>query len=158
MLPEPWDNVVTIIEVVAGSATAAALFFAALTFLRVRKTDQVRLVEGVFKDIRSLESELDNIVHLPLDEYDPEGSANDKSERLAGWDSRFFNTLEWFSFLVNKGEVRDKNLKVFFKDAVINWYERLFLSHMPTAVNNPKEYPELKKLYEKMKTCETRDD
>jgi hypothetical protein len=158
MLPEPWYRVVTIIEVIAGSATAAALFFAAITFLRVRKTDQVKLVEGVFKDIRSLESELDSIAYLPIDVNDPEGSVKDKNERLKGRDSRFFNTLEWLALLINKGQVKDSSLKGFFKDSIIGWYEKLFLTHMKQAVDNNKEFPELKKLYQVFEVCQARGD
>ena len=110
----------------------------------------------MFKDIRSLESELDTIAYLDVN--DPVGSAQDKSERLRGWDSRFFNTLEWLAFLINKGQVKDSSLKGFFKDSIIGWYEKLFLTHMKQAVDNDKEFPELKKLYQVFKVCQARGD
>ena len=65
--------------------------------------------------------------------------------------SRFFNTLEWFSFIVNKNYVKDKKMIAFFKDAVIEWYEHLFLKYMPRAISDPKEFPEFKTLYRKFK-------
>lgn len=60
----------------------------------------------------------------------------------------FFNTLEWFSFLVNVNEVKVKLAKRFFKDSIIEWHDQLLPDN---DKRNPKKYRELKRLYNKLK-------
>jgi uncharacterized protein YutD len=64
------------------------------------------------------------------------------------WDSRFFNTLEWFSFLVNENTIKDTKIKSFFKEALIDWHDNLLQAKYK---NDPAKYPEFKKLYKDLK-------
>ena len=75
-----------------------------------------------------------------------------KTEKeLKAWDSLFFNTLEYFSFLLNKEYLSDKKILNFFEDAIIAWYEKIFLIHStPKEQKDNKVYPELKKLYQEI--------
>jgi len=147
MIVTPWETVINVIQTIAGSATAIALFFTIRTFLRVRKTEQLKIVESIFRDIRSLENNLINIVLEPK---------NDRNEQLIrNWRSQFFNTLEWFSFLVNIKEVKNPDFLGFFKDAIIDWHDNIFEKYMGDAVTDPKQYPEFKKLYNKWANSKT---
>ena len=48
--------------------------------------------------------------------------------------------------------IKDKKIAGFFDDAVIRWYEQIFLKHYSEdEVNNPKNYQEFKKLYHSIK-------
>lgn len=143
-------------DVIAGGATAGALIFTAQTFLKSRKTNQLRLIEGIFKDIRGLQAELMVIKNQPI--IDDQELPGERNTRQSDWDSRFFNTLEWYSFLVNENYVKDKKMIGFFDDAIIDWYENIFLKHMKKAIDNPKQFPEFEKLYQRLKTCQLRQD
>lgn len=51
-MPPP-DNsiVITVIEALAGLATFGALLFTGNIFLRARRTEQIRLLEGILPDL-----------------------------------------------------------------------------------------------------------
>ena len=49
------QTMLTIIEVIAGLATFGALVFAGYTLIRVRLTEQVRLAEGIRRDLNALD-------------------------------------------------------------------------------------------------------
>ena len=75
-------------------------------------------------------------------------------EKYKDWASLFFNTLEWFSFLVNTNKIKDHKTVNFFKDAVTSWYDDLFLdtTYIETwQIEDDKQYPEFKKLYNNYK-------
>ena len=40
----------------------------------------------------------------------------------------------------------------------MDWYDNLFVKYMDKEVNDPKEFPEFKKLYDKFRTCDLRQD
>lgn len=105
------------------------------------KTRQLQLFEKTFNNIKETE-------RLLYDKYgtDPDAKRN--------WDSLFFNTLEFFAFLVNEKHL-DKRMSKFFNDAIIDWYERIFIEYHKEDINNPTIYPDLKKLYESIKATKT---
>ena len=64
------------------------------------------------------------------------------------WDSLLFNSIEYFAFLVNNKFINDRKLTSFFDEAIVMWYEEIFLKrHDKLVVNDRKQYPEFKKLY-----------
>lgn len=142
MIVEPWNTVVSIVVACSGIATAIALFFTIGSFLRIRKTEEIRLAESVFKDIRALQKDLSDINAVTGDDI----------RRKNSWRSQFFNTLEWLSFLINEKKIKDKKVINFYQPAIIEWYEKVFEKHMGDAVHDPKEFPEFKKLYDKFRT------
>lgn len=110
-----------------------------LTFRRIGTTEQVKLVEKIKDSLYDLDKELPTI-------------KDDDEDALSLWDSRLFNTLEWYSFLVNKKKITDKNLKEYFKDVIINHYEEHFLEKASEQEkNDPDQYPEFKTLYKELK-------
>ncbi|MFZ0895865.1 MAG: hypothetical protein WAZ77_15330, partial [Candidatus Nitrosopolaris sp.] len=90
MLEIDWKMIVDISQVIASAAVAVALWYTINTFSWAKRADQIKLAEGVFKDLREMQRELHR-----------EGF--DSSD----WDARFFNTLEWFSFLINEKTIKD---------------------------------------------------
>jgi hypothetical protein len=101
------------------------------TFLWPRRSDRIKLAEGVFKDLREMQRELHSHGFDTTD-----------------WDTGFFNTLEWFSCLINEKTIKDAKIKTFFKEALIEWYDRLL---QPKDKTDPTKYPEFKKLYRVLK-------
>jgi hypothetical protein len=126
-------------QLFSGSAVIAGFVYTIRTFRRARKVDELRMLEGIYKDIRVLQRELRDI-------------PQDDTDKIEEWDSSFFNTLEWFSFLVNSNMLKQKKFIDFFRFSIIEWYEKIFLVHAGVSdVDNDKIYPEFKKLYKKMK-------
>ncbi|RLG15056.1 MAG: hypothetical protein DRN66_00445 [Candidatus Nanohalarchaeota archaeon] len=102
------------------------------------KTRQLQLMNDVFKSIK--ETEL-----LLYKEY-----KSTDAETKKEWDSLFFNSIEQFAFLVNEKYIKDKKIAGFFDDAVVMWYEEIFLKpkhYTKEEIDNPKIFPEFKKLY-----------
>jgi len=107
--------------------------------------------ETKVRQLQILDNTLNNInqtVQLLYDKYEAE--SEDKKKQ---WDSQLFNQIEYFSFLVNNKFLKDKRLIEFFKDAIIMWYEEIFLKHYPKdQIENTRLYPEMKILYKRFKS------
>ena len=68
------------------------------------------------------------------------------------WDFRFFNLLEWFSFLINNKKLSDKKIIDFFTPAMVEWYEEIFLKHADqNVIDDKSQFSELKTLYQRLK-------
>lgn len=121
-------------------AAAGGLIFTGLQLRVNNKTNQLEILETVYKDIKDLEQKY-------YDEYEDKSEKNVKS-----WDYQFFNQLEWFSFLINEKKLKDKKLINYFKPAIIGWYDNMFIDNFDkTVVDDPKQFEEFKKLYKKFK-------
>jgi hypothetical protein len=114
-----------------------------LNWLALREnniTRQIQLLNDSFKSIKETEVML----------YTEYKNSDQKTKRE--WDSLLFNSIEQFAFLVNEKFIKNSKISGFFDDAVVMWYEQIFIEHYSKEeVNNPKNYPEFKKLYHKIK-------
>ena len=121
-------------------AAAGGLIFTALQLRANNKTKQLEILETVYRDVRALEQRY-------YDEYQGKEGKDVKT-----WDYQFFNQLEWFSFLINEKKIKDEKLVNFFKPAIIEWYDKMFVKHFEESViNDKKQFEEFKKLYKKFK-------
>jgi len=122
-----------------------AVFSITLTLLVIKensKTRQLQLFNDVFKSIKETEAALKNY-------------KNSNEEEKKEWDSLLFNTIEYFSFLINNSIIDDKRMVHFFSDAIIRWYEDIFLKHYSKKeIKNLDVFPEFRKLYSCLKTEE----
>lgn len=113
-----------------------------LTIVTIRRNNQARQLEmsrAAFTDILALEKEL----------YDKYADSNEDQKKK--WDSLLFNSIEFFAFLVNNKYVSDEKMIGFFRDAIVGWYEGIFLKHYGhEEICDEKTYPEMKKLCKKM--------
>ena len=128
-----------IVATLSAGCAAGSLIFNYLLIHESSKTRQLQLFENIFLEIKNTE-------RLLYDKYKKLDS-NAKKE----WDSLFFNTLEFFAFLINKKYLEDKKIIGFFDDAIVDWYERIFMEYHKKDLDDPKIYPELKKLYKCIK-------
>jgi len=134
-------------EIISGAAAAVGLALTAAALRHQQKQAQFKMAESVFKDLRQLEKELSEI-EAPSDTY----TDSEYLVAVKDWDSRFFNTLEWFAFLINENEIRSRKLVSFFKPSLVRWKEQLFERHLPQAErDDPNQWQEIKKLYNQIK-------
>lgn len=137
-----WDCILTTIKewipligIITGIAAVIGLFLNWKAIRENRKTRELQIFYTVFKDIKELEEK--------QPKYFNEGHQQ-------AWNSLFFNTLEYFSFLLNRKMISDKRVAEFFRDPIKAWYEQIFLKTDPKSLNNKTVYPELKALYKKI--------
>ena len=128
------------VSAVGMLAAAVAAIFAGCQLRASRRATQVQVFDATFKELRALE-----------DRYSAKNpKSNSADER--NWCSGFFNTLEYMSFLVNEGLIPRKPFIHFYRDAIINWYDTIFLNKSTAdQKTDPRRFPELKKLYKRLK-------
>jgi len=125
-------------DVIAAIAAVIALSFTGISWNRDRQTRELQTIDEIRKELMDLEREL-------IDKY-----ASKSPEDKKKWDSLFFNTLEWFAFLINEKKLKEKKLISFFSPAIINWYDTIFCVYAGPSVDDSTQYAELKKLYKKL--------
>jgi hypothetical protein len=104
------------------------------------KTREIQMLNDTFRSIKETEREL----------YSHYKGKDEQSKKE--WDSMLFNSIEQFAFLVNNKFIKNQKLTSFFDDAIIMWYESIFLKNSDDAIiNDDKQYSEFKKLYHTIK-------
>jgi hypothetical protein len=93
---QAFTPVLQIVQIIASIVVAITLFFTTKTYFKMRNTEQVKISHDIFKLYTELEKESANLSEQakPLEER-------------KDWSSRFFNTLEWVSLLVNSKEIKN---------------------------------------------------
>lgn len=146
----------TVIALIALWLSSQNLRFSAKSFLRVRRTEQIRLVEGIMKDAMDQLVEYDFAVDDAKDEdgnVDP--SQDPKLDRML---DHLFGTLNWFAFLVKTEEIEDQLLVKYWRTPIIEWYENIFVPRMPEEVRQANRYPQFQDLYKKFKKEEEEEN
>ena len=131
-----WDNT---FKLVTATAAVTALFLNWLATLNNTKTRQLQVFYQVFKDVQDLQ-----------DKYYkgyPTGADDSDDNKIRNWLSIFFDSQECMAFLINKKHL-EGDFKDFYKDGFITFYEQIFtVKANPVEREDPKQYPEIKKLY-----------
>lgn len=136
-----FEDVFSSIDFAAAILAGIGLFYTAKSIRKEDKTKQLGIAESLFKEIREIENKF----------Y--EDKIYKKNEGKKDWAEIFFNTLEWFSFLINKKKLSDKELIGFFRDAIIQYYDEIFCKiYDAKYINDETKFPEFKKLYKEMKS------
>jgi hypothetical protein len=128
------------IQIIAAGIYATALFYTIVTYRRSKKLDQITLSDRIFSELRELDRELAKIP--PESQY-----YNARSQVY----SRIFNTLNYFSFLVNRKVIDDRWLLEYMKPVLIRYYEQTFLENVSSVERDSNSYQQFKKLYFKLK-------
>ncbi len=132
--------VIRALPYVSVIAASAAAFFAGWQLKESRKATQFQVFDATFRALHTLEDRY----------YTETSTGGNDAERH--WRSGFFNTLEYMSFLVNEDLVPRKRFTRFYHDAIIDWYENIFIERAyPEQRTDPQRLPELKKLYKQLK-------
>lgn len=132
--------------IIAALSAGFAGFCLILNYQSIREnntTRQIQLLNNMFKDIQEN-------AKILFKDY-----KNADLENRKKWDSLLFNSIELFAFLVNEKFIKDKKISGFFDDAIVMWYEEIFLKHYSKEdIGSSKIFPEFKKLYHTIKLKE----
>jgi hypothetical protein len=136
---QSWIVLVSILVPTLSAIFAAiALILNAIAIKESKRTRELQTFYDIFKDLINLEERQRQY-------YETEDGKK-------AWNSLFFNTLEFFSFLLNERFLKDPKVLVFFEDAIRGFYEQVFLKHIPVEKQrDDKVYPEFKKLYRRIR-------
>lgn len=130
----------TIIATISAIIAAIGLWLTKKALEQNTKTRELQLLDSAFKEIKSVEIKL----------YDNYKNSDEKTKKE--WDSLLFNSIEYFSMLVNNKYISDKKMIHFFDEAIVEWYEQIFVKrHTQDEKQDPKVYPEMKMLYHRIK-------
>jgi hypothetical protein len=111
----PTTDVLTdYVIIIALFITLSSVIYAVKTYTRNRKLEQIKLLDGILKELKEMQKELTYLVKEPNNEF-----------KLNDWDNRFFNTCDWLAFLINEREVKDTKLENYFKDTFLQAKEML---------------------------------
>ena len=128
------------IQIIAAAMYATALFYTIVTVRHTKRLDQITLSDHIFSELRELDRELAKI---------PPGSQYDNARSQVY--SRIFNTLNYFSFLVNQKMIEDKWLLEYMKPVLIRYYEETFLKNASSVERDSNSYQQFKEFYFKLK-------
>ena len=122
------------IQIIAAGMYATALFYTIVTVRRNKRLDQITLSDRIFSELRELDRELLKI---------PPGSQYDDARSQAY--SRIFNTLNYFSFLINQKMIEDRWLLEYIKPVLIRYYEETCLKNAFSVERDSNSYQQSKK-------------
>ena len=105
-----------------------------------KRLDQITSLGDVTNELRDVDRELAKI---------PSGSQFDDARN--SWYFRMFNSLEWFSFMINERMITDKKLIEYIKPMIISYYEDTFLKSCSASERDSSRYQHFKKLYQTVK-------
>jgi hypothetical protein len=139
------DDVLKWVPVGVAGFAGVSLLINARSFRRTRKLEQIKLAESILKDIRDLEEKIDEI--------------KDKIH-LQDWGRKFFNIVEWLSFLINNHHINDKTLINYFKPSYKTWHEEWFnYEYLEKDLRDDKKtYEEFRKLFDHFRMGENWKD
>ena len=136
------------VSIIAASAAVVALIFTAMSFIRLRKTEQVRLSESILKDVRNSIKDFDIISSEPVKDSDDVRIREGKIDRYL---DNACETLNWYCKLIEIEEINDKRLMDYFKRIVIKWHDDFFVKHIGVEIISGDKYPSFKRVYQRFK-------
>lgn len=130
--------VIDLFQIASAVGVAGALIYAGLTYGGSKISEEIRRSYDSYKDLKDLRTSLTE----HQEEYKNAFAMNE-------WYERYFNEWEWFSFMVNKKQIKNEEIKIFSKPSLIDEYEIRFKKHFSTelAENDPEFYPQFQQLY-----------
>ena len=121
--------------IVAGALVVSIVTFY-VTFKRGKKAEQMKIAHDIMRDFSEAEDKILNTSH--------------ESNKWKLRHLQYLNVSEWLSFLVNHGEITNKNIIDYFKPLLVEDYHEVFgLPELESERNNPEDFKEFKELYKK---------
>jgi hypothetical protein len=141
-------NVVDMVQIIAGIATAAAVVYAGLTFRHSRQYTQITMSTNFLKDLLNFQREIVKLIAQAREKrIDP---ANDDELKRSIY--QYISTVEWFCFFVKTKDIEDKRIITLFwpiiKSANV-WYNIYFPKLYRTDLEE-NMFSNLKKLYSEL--------
>jgi hypothetical protein len=135
------DFILKVAQISASIVVAITIFFTVQSYRKMRRTQQIKVAHDFFIDYRELQKEIAALYQ--------DGKVKD--ERM-DWAERYLNTIEWFSFLVNTGEITDPRLIGFYEKIILVSTEKILPYYFKQEkIENDNLYPELRDLYDNLK-------
>jgi hypothetical protein len=130
--------VIDLFQIASAVGVAGALIYAGLAYRGSKISEEIKRSYDSFKDLKDLRTSL--VEHQ--EEYQNAFAMHD-------WYERYFNAWEWFSFMVNKKQIKNEEIQMFFKPSLIDEYENRFKIHFSKELeeNDPEFYPQFQQLY-----------
>ena len=128
-----WSVIGVIGSTVGTFITALSLFFAKQAIDKSSVATELQVLDSLFKDVRTLESDL--VQCFPTWNH----------ERKTAWCSSFYNTVEYICLIVNNDLVSTGALKKFFDGAVLFWRKQ-YDEHVKAGLieDSADRFPEFK--------------
>jgi hypothetical protein len=148
-----WDNlsqllsspnrelILSIATIVSSSVLVITLVFSIKSYSKMRMTDQIKLAHDFFKDYRELKKESARLHEQGI-------PVNQRKD----WAEDYFDTLEWFAYLINTEQIKNQRLISIFEELILDSYEQILPKHFTDEERKQDNfYPELKELCKKLK-------
>jgi hypothetical protein len=126
-----------------------ALSISILTYIKKQKSDQFKIALDINYKLEEIDNKLLNTIEKFNRNSTPE---QERQAIIKSISLEELNTLEFISFLVNNGEITNKNIIKYFTPTLCKVSEKVFEDYPDIKTNSSKFY-ELKKLLEKL-NCE----
>jgi len=118
-------NVVDMVQIIAGIATAAAVVYAGLTFRHSRQYTQITMSTNFLKDLLNFQREIVKLISQASEEGIDPREDNELKRSIY----QYLSTVERFCFFVKTKEIEDKRIISLFwpiiKSANV-WYDIYF--------------------------------
>lgn len=140
----------SVIGPVAAVAALVALVFTFLSFMRLRKTEQVRLSESILRDVRSFVKEFTIISSETVSNTDQDSVRIKKLDHFLDQASE---ALDWYCFLIEIREINNKDILNYFKRMIIKWHDDFLVKNVGVELISGSEtkYPNIRKVYQRFK-------
>jgi hypothetical protein len=134
-----------IITLVAALAAVGALWFTANSFVRLRKTEQVRLSKSILRDVRNFVKEYTVLSSEKVSNTD---DASIRQRKLNHFLDQVCEALEWHCLLIEIREINDQRLLDHFERAIIKWHNDLLVKYVGVELISSGEtkYPYFRKV------------
>ena len=133
-------QLLSVIQIIVGIVVASTFYFTIRTFRQTNKAEQIKLADNFQRAVLEYEQETAELKRT-----------NTFEQERKYWEYRLFNRVEWYSFLVNKKHIRDRDIIKYFRDYITEVYEKILnLPMYESDKNNPKRLHEFKVLYRKL--------
>ena len=135
------DFILKIALITASGSVAIAFGLNYKIHRRMQITDQIKLAHDFFAVYKELERRRAVLYE--------QGKPKDQMKE---WAEQFFDTLEWFSYLVNTKEITNPRLLRFYEQLILDSYEKVMPNfYTQEQRNDINFYPELDELYQKLR-------
>jgi hypothetical protein len=135
------DFILKIALIIASGSVAIAFGLNYKIYRRMQVTDQVKLAHDFFAVYKELERRRAALYE--------QGKPKDQMKE---WAEQFFDTLEWFSYLVNTKEITNPRLLSHYEELILDSYEKVLPNfYTQEERNDINFYPELDELYQKLR-------
>jgi uncharacterized protein with gpF-like domain len=135
------DFILKIALIIASGSVAITFGLNYNIYRKMRTTDQIKLAHDFFVAYKELKEK-----RAALHEQ------GKQKDQVKEWAERFFDELEWFSYLVNTQQITNPRLLRFYEQLILDSYEKVLPNfYTQEQRNDINFYPELDELYQKLK-------